>query len=81
MLIIFRIFKIASKLDKLNEKYFVYGVGITIFLSFIINAYGISGIIPIKGIAVPLLSYGGSQIIATCMAIGMVLMLSKKVEL
>jgi len=73
-------FAIASKLHKPNEKYFVYGVAITIFLSFIINAYGISGLIPIKGIAVPLLSYGGSQIIATCLAIGMILMLSKKVE-
>jgi len=38
------------------------------------------GLIPIKGIAVPLLSYGGSQIMATSLAIGMVLMLSKKVK-
>ena len=80
LFILNRMFKIASKLHKINEKYFVYGVAITIFLSFIINAYGISGLIPIKGIAVPLLSYGGSQIIATCLAIGMILMLSKKVE-
>ena len=77
--ILYRMFLIASKLTKPQDKYFVYGVAITIFLSFIINAYGISGLIPIKGIAVPLLSYGGSQIIATCVGIGMVLMLSKKV--
>jgi len=79
LFILSRMFKIASKLDKANERYFVYGVAITIFLSFIINAYGISGLIPIKGIAVPLLSYGGSQIIATSLAIGMILMLSKKI--
>ncbi len=78
--IIFRMFEIASKLNRPMHKYFVYGVAVTIFLSFIINAYGISGLIPIKGIAVPLLSYGGSQIIATCIGIGMVLMLSKKVK-
>ncbi len=80
MYILYRIFYIGSKLDDLSERFFVYGVGITMFLSFIINAYGISGLIPIKGIAVPLLSYGGSQLIATSLAIGMVLMLSKKVN-
>jgi len=80
MYILYRIFLIAGKLKETSEKLFVYGVAITIFLSFIINAYGISGLIPIKGIAVPLLSYGGSQIMATSLAIGMVLMLSKKVK-
>ena len=80
MFILYRIYYIGSKLHDLGERFFVYGVGITMFLSFIINAYGISGLIPIKGIAVPLLSYGGSQLIATCLAIGMVLMLSKKVN-
>ena len=80
MFILYRIFYIGVKLHNLGERFFVYGVGITMFLSFIINAYGISGLIPIKGIAVPLLSYGGSQIIATSLAIGMVLMLSKKVN-
>ena len=80
MFILYRIFSIGAKLHDLGERFFVYGVGITMFLSFIINAYGISGLIPIKGIAVPLLSYGGSQIIATSLAIGMMLMLSKKVE-
>ncbi len=78
--IIYRIFKIAASLDNLAHKYFAYGVGMTLFLSFIINAFGISGLIPIKGIAVPLLSYGGSQILATSIAIGMVLMLSKGVK-
>ena len=80
MYILYRIFYVGSKLHNLGERFFVYGVGITMFLSFIINAYGISGLIPIKGIAVPLLSYGGSQLIATSLAIGMVLMLSKKVN-
>jgi len=78
--VIYNIMKIGSKLNNLNEKLFVYGVASVLSIEFLINAYGITGIIPIKGIAVPLLSYGGSQIIATCMAIGMVLMLSRKVE-
>jgi len=44
----------------------------------LVNSYGISGLTPIKGIAVPFLSYGGSQIVANSIAIGMVLMISKR---
>jgi len=79
LFIVFRIFKIAAKVK--NPMYYLFsiGVGLLIAFSFILNSYGISGITPIKGIAVPFLSYGGSHIWASCIAIGMVLMVSKKV--
>jgi cell division protein FtsW len=79
LFIVFRIFKIASKVK--NPMYYLFsiGVGLLISFAFILNAYGISGITPIKGIAVPFLSYGGSHIIAISIAIGMVLMISKRV--
>jgi len=79
LFIVFRIFKIASKVK--NPMYYLFsiGVGLLISLAFILNSYGISGITPIKGIAVPFLSYGGSHIWASSIAIGMVLMISKKV--
>jgi cell division protein FtsW len=79
LFIIFRIFKIASKVESSMYYLFSIGIGLVIAFSFILNAYGISGITPIKGIAVPFLSYGGSHILASCIAIGMVLMISKKV--
>jgi cell division protein FtsW len=79
LFIVFRIFKIASKVKKPMYYLFSIGVGLLIALAFIVNSYGISGITPIKGIAVPFLSYGGSHIWASCIAIGMVLMISKKV--
>jgi len=79
LFIIYRIFQIASKVK--NPMYYLFsvGVGLLIAFSFILNAYGISGITPIKGIAVPFLSYGGSHIWAACIGIGLVLMISKKV--
>jgi len=77
--IVFRIFKIASKVKNPMYYLFCIGVGLLIAFAFILNSYGISGITPIKGIAVPFLSYGGSHIIAACVAVGMVLMVSKKV--
>ena len=79
LFVIFRIFKIAATVE--NPVYYLFAVGVALLItfSFIINSFGISGITPIKGIAVPFLSYGGSQIIASCLSIGLVLMISKKV--
>jgi cell division protein FtsW len=79
LFIVFRIFKIAAKVKDPMYYLFCIGAGLLIAFSFILNAYGISGITPIKGIAVPFLSYGGSHILSSCVAIGMVLMISKKV--
>ena len=42
-------------------------IAVMIIGAFFINSFGISGVIPIKGIAVPFLSYGGSSIIASCL--------------
>jgi cell division protein FtsW len=78
MFLVFRLKKIAGDLREPEYYLFSVGVSLLISLALIINSYGVSGITPIKGIAVPLLSYGGSQIVANSVAIGMVLMLSKK---
>jgi len=79
LFVVFRIFKIAAKVKDPMYYLFSMGVGLLIAFAFILNSYGISGITPIKGIAVPFLSYGGSHILASCIAIGLVLMISKKV--
>ena len=59
---------------------FCVGVALLLGFSLIINAFGISGITPVKGIAVPFLSYGGSSLIANCIAIGLVLAISKNIQ-
>lgn len=76
--LIFRILKIANRCENTMYYLFCSGVAVLLGFSFLINAFGISGLIPIKGIAVPLLSYGGSSILATSIMIGMVLAISKK---
>jgi len=79
LFIVYRIFKIAAKVKEPVCYLFAIGAGLLISCAFILNAYGIAGITPIKGIAVPFLSYGGSHIVASSIAIGMLLMISKKV--
>ncbi len=73
-----RLLRIANKTDDQIAYLFSSGVAMLIGFSVIINSFGISSIAPIKGLAVPMLSYGGSSIIANALALGMVLMLSKK---
>jgi cell division protein FtsW len=79
--ILHRIFKIANRSSDEKSYLFSIGIGLVIAFTFLINAFGISGITPIKGISVPFLSYGGSAMIAASIGIGMVLMASRKVKL
>ncbi|MFW5989780.1 MAG: FtsW/RodA/SpoVE family cell cycle protein [Campylobacterales bacterium] len=81
LLITHRIFKIANRSENKTYYLFCIGVALLISVSFLINALGISGIVPIKGIAVPFLSYGGSSLLAISIAIGMVLSISKKAKM
>jgi cell division protein FtsW len=76
-----RIFKIANRAKDSKTYLFSLGVGLLLAFAFLVNAYGISGITPIKGISVPFLSYGGSSVLAASIGIGMVLMVSKKVKM
>ncbi len=80
LFIIFRIFKIAARVDNPIYYLFCVGAGLLLIFSFLINSFGISGITPIKGIAVPFLSYGGSQIVASSITIGLILMISKEIK-
>ena len=76
-----RVFKVANRSKESVYYLFSMGVGLLIAFAFLMNAYGISGLTPIKGISVPFLSYGGSAMLAASVAIGMVLMISRKVNM
>ena len=80
LILLFRIFRVSSRSENKVYHLFTLGVGLLISFSFVMNSYGITSITPIKGIAVPFLSYGGSSILALCIGVGMVLMVSKKVK-
>jgi len=75
-----RILKVANRSE--NRSYLLFNIGIALIigLALLINTYGSTGIIPMKGIPVPFISYGGSSMLALAFAIGMVLMTSKHSE-
>ena len=80
-LLIYRIFKISFRSEKKEYQLFAFGIGSLIAIQFIINALGVTSLFPLKGLTVPFLSYGGSSLLAFCIGIGMVLMISKKAKM
>src|SRR5574344_10455 len=80
MLVILRILAISRKVDSKIFHLFTTGIALMIIVAFLINGAGISGIIPIKGIAVPFLSYGGSSLLTSSFAIGLVLSISRTIK-
>ncbi|MBP9820082.1 rod shape-determining protein RodA [Candidatus Woesebacteria bacterium] len=50
--------------------YFCLAIAVALFLQIFVNIGMNSGLLPITGITLPLLSYGGSSVIATCGMLG-----------
>lgn len=80
LMIIWRIFKISRRIENPLYHLFTLGIALMIIFAFMINSYGVSGMIPIKGIAVPFLSYGGSSLLSVAISIGMVLSISRNLK-
>jgi cell division protein FtsW len=78
MMLFQRILKVANRSQ--NRVYFLFNIGIALLIgaTLLINTYGATALIPMKGIPVPFISYGGSSMFALAFAIGMVLMTSKE---
>lgn len=60
MFILYRVVKIAKESYNLRNSIICYGIAIYMFLHIIVNFCGILALIPLTGVPVPFLSYGGS---------------------
>ena len=72
----FRIFKIGLQAEKSGNRfaaYVAYGIGVWLSLQAVINMGVNMGLMPTKGLTLPLMSYGGSSLVVCCMAIGLIL--------
>jgi len=76
-MLIFRLLRLANRSQNKTYTLFNVGMALIIGLALLINTYGATGILPMKGIPVPFLSYGGSSMLALSIGIGMSLMTSK----
>jgi cell division protein FtsW len=74
--LVWRAFMIGRQSARLNKPYaalVAQGIGVWIGVQALINMGVNMGVLPTKGLTLPLLSYGGSGILANCLAIGLLL--------
>jgi cell division protein FtsW len=69
----FRIGRLAEQRERPFAGYLAYGIGIWIGLQAFINIGVNMGVLPTKGLTLPLMSYGGSSLVIMCIAIAMLL--------
>ncbi len=74
--IVWRAFRIGAKAEGMNrrfESYIAQGFGLWIGMQAFINIGVNVGLLPTKGLTLPLMSYGGNSLIVACLVIGMLL--------
>jgi cell division protein FtsW len=76
VLITWRAFRIAIAAEECKRRfsaYVAYGFGIWIAMQSFINIGVNMGLLPTKGLTLPLMSYGGNSIIVACVVVAMLL--------
>ncbi|MEY4419122.1 MAG: hypothetical protein RIR15_444 [Actinomycetota bacterium] len=72
-ILIFSIFKLALRANDPMVRYVASGFGVWIAIQTILNIGSAISVLPVVGVTLPLVSYGGSALIASYMGIGFVL--------
>ncbi len=63
----------AERIGRLFSAYLAYGLGTLLGIQTYINMGVNMGVLPTKGLTLPLISYGSNSIIISCLAIGLLL--------
>ncbi len=71
-----RMLKVADHVAARDEQLFIVGVFSWTLAQVVVNIMAMTGLVPVTGITLPLLSYGGTSMIFIAFAIGLVLQLS-----
>ena len=70
--VIYRILNISNKANTLRGRYICLGIASYIFIHIFINLGGLFGLIPLTGVPLPFLSYGGSFAICLMCSLALV---------
>ena len=75
--IIYQSIKISLKCNDLFGKYLSFGIIFLLSFQTILNLSVVIGLIPVTGVTLPFLSYGGSSLLITLSSMGIILNISK----
>jgi len=77
MFIFYRGMLISLKSNDLFGKYLAFGLSFGLIIQASLNLMVVVGLIPVTGVTLPFLSYGGSSLLVSLASIGMLLSISK----
>ena len=75
--IIYRCIKISLSANHIFSKYLSFGITFQLTFQILLNLGVVSGLLPVTGVTLPFLSYGGSSLIITMISMGIILNVSK----
>ena len=75
--VLYRGIKIALNAPDNFSKYLAFGMVFQILIQTVMNLMVVIGLIPVTGVTLPFLSYGGSSLLITLVSIGILLNISK----
>ncbi|TSA20849.1 MAG: putative lipid II flippase FtsW [Actinomycetales bacterium] len=78
VILIYAIFRVAITTRDIFQKYVITGIGCWIILQVLVNLMTVVGIVPVIGVTLPFISYGGSSLIANCLALSFVLNVARR---
>jgi cell division protein FtsW len=76
LLLVVRVFMIGREAQFLGRHFagfLAYGFGLWIAIQFTVSIGVNSGLLPTKGLTLPLMSYGGSSVLVNCMVVAVLL--------
>lgn len=76
-LIIYRGFRIAINCENKFGKYLAFGITFQLAFQCLLNLMVVVGLIPVTGVTLPFLSYGGSSLLITLFSMSILLNISK----
>ena len=78
LLIFYRCIKISLETEDLFAKYLSFGLSFMLIFQTLLNLMVVVGIVPVTGVTLPFISYGGSSLLVSMTMIGIILNIGKK---
>ena len=75
--IIYRGFRISKHCENKFGKYLAFGISFQLAFQTLLNLMVVVGLIPVTGVTLPFLSYGGSSLLITMLSMSILLNISK----
>ena len=69
--------KVSLECNDLFGKYLSFGLVISLILQAVLNICVVIGLVPVTGVTLPFLSYGGSSLLVTMASVGIILNIAK----